>query len=243
MPRKPAENLTVEQVMEELKNLGDENTARIYKNRGMNVDVYGVRVADLKKILKRTKKNHELSLALYDTNNYDAMYLAGLMADETKITKEQLQKWIEHSDNYLIAEFTVPWLVSETPYAIELAIEWIESEDELIRSGGWNIFVNLMRIKEDDELDFELLLKHLKRVIDTIHTEKNRVRYSMNTYVIGLGTFVEPLLEHAKKAAAAIGKVDVSMGNTACNVPLASAYIEKVVEKGYVGKKRKQARC
>ena len=64
MPRKPAENLTVDQVMEELKNLGDENTARIYKNRGMNVDVYGVRVSDLKKILKRTKKNHELSLAL-----------------------------------------------------------------------------------------------------------------------------------------------------------------------------------
>lgn len=243
MPRKPAENLSVEQVMEELKLLGDENTARIYKNRGMKVDVYGVKVADLKKIVKRTKKNHELSLALYDTNNYDAMYLAGLIADETKITKEQLQKWVENSDNYLIAEFTVPWVASETPYALELATEWMQSDEELICSAGWNVLTSLMRVKEDEELDFDLLLKLLKEVKDTIHTRENRVRYSMNSYVIGLGTFVAPLLEHAMKTAEYIGKVDVNMGKTACNVPLASAYIEKCVEKGYVGKKRKDARC
>ena len=243
MTKKPAENLSVEQVMEELKLMGNENTARIYKNRNMNIDVYGVKIADLKKIVKRTKKNHELSLVLYDTNNYDAMYLAGLIADETKITKEQLQKWVENSDNYLIAEFTVPWVVAETPFALELGLEWMKSDNELICSAGWNVIINLMRIKEDEELDFDLLLTLLKEVKNTIHIRKNRVRNSMNSYVIAVGTFVEPLLEHAIKTAEAIGRVEVNMGKTACNVPLASAYIEKVVEKGFVGKKRKDVRC
>ena len=56
---------------------------------------YGVKVADLKKILKKTKKNHQLSLELYSTGNSDAMYLAALMADETQITESQLNDWVD----------------------------------------------------------------------------------------------------------------------------------------------------
>ena len=55
-------------------------------NHGAKEPFFGVKVGDLKKILKKTKKNHELSLELYKTGNSDAMYLAGLMADEKKIT-------------------------------------------------------------------------------------------------------------------------------------------------------------
>ena len=43
--------------------------------------------------------------------------------------------------------------------------------------------------------------------------------------------------------AGKIGKVHVEMGGTACKVPLATAYIDKVESKGRVGKKRKGARC
>jgi len=40
-----------------------------------------------------------------------------------------------------------------------------------------------------------------------------------------------------------IGTVSVDMGDTACNVPLATAYIEKIEAAGRVGKKRKTIRC
>jgi hypothetical protein len=33
------------------------------------------------------------------------------------------------------------------------------------------------------------------------------------------------------------------MGDTACQVPMASDYIQKVIDKGQTGKKRKTARC
>ncbi|MFT7161922.1 MAG: hypothetical protein ACI9GZ_003109, partial [Bacteroidia bacterium] len=35
----------------------------------------------------------------------------------------------------------------------------------------------------------------------------------------------------------------VDMGETACKVPLAKDYIQKVVDKGRVGKRKKSARC
>lgn len=243
MGKKETEAYTVAEIMTELESLGNEKTAQIYKNRETQLDVYGVKIGDLKKIVKRVKKNHELSLDLYETKNYDAMYLAGLIADEKKITKADLEHWLELSDTYLLSEFTVPWVAAETDFALEAGLDWIEADDELIESAGWCVLTSYMGVTEDADLDMDLLKNLLKRCETSIHDQKNRVRYSMNSYVIGVGTFVMPLHDEAKAAADAIGKVDVYMGKTACNVPHASDYIDNVWKKGYQGRKRKQARC
>lgn len=65
----------------------------------------------------------------------------------------------------------------------------------------------------------------------------------MNAFVISVGSYVVPLLKHARAAATVIGKVDVEMGNTACKVPLATQYIAKVESMNRVGKKRKTVKC
>jgi hypothetical protein len=43
--------------------------------------------------------------------------------------------------------------------------------------------------------------------------------------------------------AGKIGPVTVDMGDTACKVPYAPDYVQKVVDRGTVGKKRKTAKC
>ena len=78
--------MTTQEILSELEKYGNEQTKRTYIKHGATEPLFGVKVQDLKKILKKTKKNHELSLELYATGNYDAMYLAGLMADEKQIT-------------------------------------------------------------------------------------------------------------------------------------------------------------
>jgi hypothetical protein len=50
-------------------------------------------------------------------------------------------------------------------------------------------------------------------------------------------------LKQAKAAARQIGTVSVNMGETACKVPLATAYIEKIEGMGRVGQKKKTIRC
>ena len=87
--------MTCEEVMQQLEAFGDERTKHTHMRHGAKEPFYGVKVQDLKKILKKTKKNHELSLELYKTGNSDAMYLAGLMADESQISKTDLQKWVK----------------------------------------------------------------------------------------------------------------------------------------------------
>ncbi len=65
----------------------------------------------------------------------------------------------------------------------------------------------------------------------------------MNGFVIAVAAHVAPVLKQAKATAKKLGKVEVDMGETACKVPLALEYIEKMENAGRVGKKRKTARC
>src|ERR1700674_3728439 len=83
----------------------------------------------------------------------------------------------------------------------------------------------------------------LGTIVREINGAQNRVRYTMNGFVMAVGTYVKPLLKQAKASARQIGAVSVELGDTACTVPLATAYIEKIEAAGRVGKKRKTIRC
>lgn len=223
--------------------MGSEQTKKVLSKHGAKEPFFGVKVGDLKKIVKKVKKDHELSLALYETRNSDAMYLAGLIADEDQITKVQLQDWVKNAYWYMISEYTVPWVAAESQFGNELAMEWIESEEENIASTGWATLASLVSTKSDNELDIDGLETLLDCVSNTIKYAPNRVRYTMNGFVIAVGSYVEELSDKAIEIGKKIGKVDVEMGGTACKVPSSPEYIEKAKNRGSIGNKRKSARC
>lgn len=235
--------MTAKEVLKELKSYGSEQTKKTHMNHGAKEPLYGVKVQDLKKILKKTKKNHELSLELYASGNSDAMYLAGLMADEHKITKEQLEEWVDAAYWYFLSEYAVAWVAAETPFGFELGLKWIDSDKERTAAAGWSTLAYYASVNEDVQLDIGKYSQLLDRVAKEIHTERNRVRYVMNGFVISTASYITDLTEKAKEVAKQIGKVNVDVGGTACKVPLASVYIDKIVDKGRLGKKRKTARC
>lgn len=235
--------MTVQEIMIELQSYGNEGTKKVLMKHGAKEPFFGVRVADLKKIVKKIKKDHALSLELYNTGNSDAMYLAGLIADENKISREDLTGWVEKAYWYMISEYTVAWVAAESNHGCSLGLEWIESDEESIAAAGWSTLSSLMAIKKDEELDLTALSALLGRIKNTIHQQPNRVRYTMNGFVIAAGSYVPALTDKALAVAGAIGKVKVDMGGTACKVPSAGEYIEKVVNMGRCGKKRKMARC
>ena len=235
--------MNTKQVLKELKSLGNENTLRVFRNHGATGDFYGVKVGDLKKVAKKIKGDHDLAVDLYSTGNLDAMYLAGLVADGSKMTKAQIRKWASNSPWYMISEYTVPWIASESKHGWDLGLEWIERKSEHLASAGWSTLGAVLSVAPDENLDKKKIKSLLKRIEKEIHKSKNRVKYTMNSFVIGVGTYCPDLTSDAKKTAAKIGEVDVEMGGTACKVPFAPEYIEKVVKMKRVGKKRRTAKC
>ncbi len=235
--------MTAKEILKELQDYGDEQTKSTLMKHGAKEPFFGVKVQDLKKILKKTKKNHELSLELYASGNSDAMYLAGLMADEKQITREQLEDWVEKAYWSYLCEYVVPWVAAETEYGFELGLKWIKSDKETIASAGWGTLAYFAAVNEDEMLDTGVYINLLDTVKKEIHGAQNRVRYTMNGFVIAVGTYVEALTEKSKEVAKEIGKVSVDVGGTACKVPMANEYIDKAIDKGRIGKKRKTARC
>jgi 3-methyladenine DNA glycosylase AlkD len=243
MAAKTAVKMSLKDVMAELKRFGNEQTKKTLMRHGAREPYYGVKVGDMKTIQKKVKKDYELSLALYDTGNSDAMYLAGLIADPDKMTKADLKKWVKGAYWHMIAGYTVPWVTSESRYGRELALEWIDSDEEMVSTAGWSAYGSLVAIKPDAELDLVEIEKLLNRVKAEIGSAPNYTRYCMLMFVIAVGGYVAPLTAKAKAIAKSIGKVDVDMGDTSCKVPDAVEYIAKIEKMGRVGLKRKTAMC
>jgi 3-methyladenine DNA glycosylase AlkD len=235
--------MTYEEIMQKLEELGSEQTKQIYMNHGVREPYFGVKIGDLKKLVKYVRKNHELALRLFDSGNHDAMYLAGLSVNPKLMSKETLQAWGKQAYWYMVAEYTVAQVAAESNYALELAREWMESVDEMVAVCGWSTYSNYLSITPDEKLDIAEIKNLSVQVKNTIHDERNRVRYVMNGFVISVGTYVPELTEAAKQVADLIGKVHVDVGNTACKVPFAMEYIKKVEAKNRVGRKRKTCIC
>lgn len=230
---------TLSDILAELRRRGSEQTCKTYARHGIKLPMFGVSVADLKVIAKRLNRRQEFALELFDTGNYDAMYLAGLIADGRQMSKKDLNRWASSNNCDALCGSTIPAVASESPYARELALKWIDSKKPTVAICGWGTYGGIVATRADDELDLDEIKALLKRVVEKIADAPNRVRYAMNQFVITAGVYVKPLLSEAKRAARAIGFVEVDMGDTACKTPVALDYIEKIEAMGRVGKKRK----
>lgn len=235
--------MTAKEIVAQLKPLGTESYKKVLRNHGIKEPFFGVKIEDLKKIQKRIKKDYQLALDLYDTGIHDAMYLAGLIADDARMTKKDLRHWIDKANCGMLSEYTVPWVAAESKHGHELALEWIDSKKESVAAAGWATLGSLVALKNDADMDLTELKRLVQRVQKTIHEQPNRVRYVMNNFVIAVGSYVQALTDLALQAAEKIGQVTVDMGGSACKVPQATEYIQKVQKRGAIGKKRKTARC
>lgn len=235
--------MTTKEVLSELEALGNAGTKKILTRHGAKEPFYGVKTGDLKKIQKKIKKDHALSLELFDSGISDAMYLAGLIADKEQISKTDLKKWATGAYWYLLSEYTVPWIAADSGNGWELGLEWIESSDSKIAACGWSTLSSVASITKDEELEVKAYSKLLDRVKKELQSSPNRVRYTMNGFIIAVGAYIEELTEKAMATADAVGLVSCEMGETACKVPAARPYIQKIIDKGRIGKKKKMARC
>ncbi|SFI96727.1 DNA alkylation repair protein [Brevibacillus centrosporus] len=175
--------MTVDEVMQKLEEMGTEQTKKTFLRHGAKEPFFGVRVGDMKKLVKEVKRDQEL------------------------------------------------------------AREWIHSEEEMIAACGWNTYSNYLSITPDEKLDLDEIKSLLQLIQNTIHSERNRVRYTMNQFVIAVGAYVSAMHHEAVDVAARIGAVRVDMGQTACKVPLATEYIKKIEERGKIGHKKKTCIC
>ncbi len=225
--------MNVREVMKELEKRGSPQTKKLLAKHGYREPFFGVKVADLKTLVKKIRTDTALARELFATGNTDAMYLAGLIADGRELGRKDLEAWVKGATCPTVSESTVARVAAESPYGWDLALRWIDSREERVSSSGWSTLSGIVATTSDDDLDLKALERLLDRVVKKIHAAPNRTRYAMNGFVISVGAYVEPLTKKAIASAAKIGTVEVAMGETACKVPAAVDYIKKATARGY----------
>ena len=236
--------MTAQEILEELRPRGSESYKRVMmKNHGVEEPCFGVKISELQKIRKRVGKDYQLALDLYGTGNYDAMYLAGLIADDARMTRADLRRWVGQAYGGGLPGATVPWVAAGGPHGWEMGLEWIDLDEPRIALAGWSTLSCLALMKPDTELDLKVWRALMRRVKSSIHTAPDLVRYGMNGFIIAAGCGIAALTEEALRTAGEIGPVRADLGNTGCEVPSAPDAIRKVAAKGGIGKKRKTVKC
>ncbi len=236
--------VTAADVLRELEEMGSASYKQILmKNHGVREPCFGVKIGDLKKIQKRIKKDYHLALDLYGSGNYDAMYLAGLIADDARMTEEDLQVWAEGAYAGALPGYTVAWVAAGSEHGWRMGLKWIESDVTNVSVAGWSTLASVVALKDDSELDLEMLRELMARVSRTIRDVPDPVQYAMNNFLIGVGCYVRPLTEVAIETAEGIGNLSLELGDNACKVPGAADYIRKVEGAGKIGKKRRSVKC
>src|SRR4051794_32947874 len=235
--------MNLQMVMQELEALGKERTKKIYISNGAHEPLFGVATGAMKPIAKKIKINQRLAEELYATGNYDAMYFAGIIADPKAMTELDFDRWMDGAYFYMLSDYVVAVTLSESDIAQAVADKWIGSGQELRMSAAWSCYCWLLGNRLDNEFSESKISNMLDSVKNTIYDSPERTKSAMNNFLYSVGISYLPLHEKAVETAKEVGTVEVKRDKKKSSFLNAYESIQKEIDKGRLGFKRKYVRC
>ncbi len=232
--------MNLKQTLEKLESIGSPQVKAIYEKHGVKEPLYGIKLADLTKVAKTLKNDTKLAKQLFDTQNYDAQYLATMIIDPKDVTIELLEKWISKINCYPLAEYAIVHVAVLNTEAIHIARKWIKSDNLYKVSAGYNIYSTLLTTKDSSFFDLKEIEVLLENIQTQIPKRQDRIAYTMNGFLIAVGGYLSDLTPLTLSIAEKIGKVKVDLGKTNCKVPDALVHILKIQERKKLKEKKAQ---
>ncbi|MDF1841781.1 MAG: DNA alkylation repair protein [Rubripirellula sp.] len=214
--------MTKTAVMALLKENKNERGIAHWKKRPRKLKSFGIGLTQLRKFAKQIGRDHKLALQLWKSDVYDAKIL-GLLVDEPKrVTYEQAELQVEQlGEGMLVHVFaSCDATLAKTPFAFELANEWMDHQDPVRRQCGFSLLYELSKKKKLAGMDDEYLLERIQFIQDHIREEEMWVRESMNSALFAIGKRNLKLNRAAIRAAKVIGPVEIDYGDDNSCEPL-----------------------
>ena len=214
------------EVMAQLEAAGTAQNRKVYARHGAAEPMFGVSSAELGKIAKPIKTDHDLAQQLWASGNHDARVLALRSADPAAMNESLASRWLQDVDNYILAE-GLGGLCSQSPHARGLSDAWRDSVHEWAASTGW--FIVTCTAEDPDVWSVGDLRALVRQIEAEIGERPNRVRHEMNGALIVMALRDGNLRRSVLAAADRIGPVKVDHGQTGCKTPLVAPYVERTL--------------
>jgi 3-methyladenine DNA glycosylase AlkD len=192
-------------------------------------EVYGIPIPELRKIAKLIKKNHQLAMKLWDLKIHEARLLAGFIADASKLTEEQMEKWVEGFDSWDVVDQVCGNLFDKTKFVYKKIFELSKREEEFVKRTAFTLMAALSvhnkEMKDEDFLKFFPLIK--KAATD----ERNFVKKAVNWALRQIGKRNKKLNIKAIKLAKEIQKINSKSAKWIASNALSELTNKKVLKR------------
>lgn len=191
-------------------------------------------LGELRKIAKEIKKDHDLAMELWDSQNFKARLLAILIMDKNQLTAETLDEMVEsiaiHS--YDEKNNLMDWLMSnqltKNKKGTMIIESWQNSPMSLQRRTFWNYQGRLRwRGKNFSENTGELL----SVIEESIMDEEPEVQWAMNFTAGWIGIYDEQYRERCSQLGEKTGLYKGKMVSKGCTPNYLPEFIEMEVGK------------
>lgn len=162
----------------------------------------GVSMPDIRSVGK-SLRDHELALALWETGIHEARILAAIVDQPAKVTPEQMDHWTAGFDSWDVCDQVCLNLFVHTPYAVEKARLWAESDLEFVKRAGFALMATLaVHGKKVDDTAFTEFLKIIERSgADNRNYVKKAVNWALRQIGKRSATLCGPALEVSQRMA------------------------------------------
>lgn len=134
----------VESVVAALRKLGSkrgrEGMAR-FAIRSENI--LGVSVTDIREIAKLIGRDHALALSLWKTKIHEARVLTAFVAEPTRVTSAQMDRWARDFDNWAVCDALCLHLFDRTPHAWAKIKQWSDAPREFVKRAAFALLAGV----------------------------------------------------------------------------------------------------
>ena len=155
----------------------------------------GVSVANIRILAKRIGHDHELAEALWNTGIYEARMLTAFVAEPTRLTTAQMDRWTRGFDNWATCDTLCFHLFDRTPHAFAMVKKWSGSDKEFVKRAAFALLASLaLHDKERGDAPF---LDSLALIERAATDERNFVKKGVSWALRGIGKRRSPALKIA----------------------------------------------
>jgi len=145
----------------------------------------GVSVANIRVLGKRLGCNHDLALALWDTNVYEARMLTAFVDEPARVTPRQMDSWCRDFDNWAICDHLCFHLFDRTPHAFAKVAQWSNRRAEFVKRAAFALLASIAL--HDKTSGDEPFLKSLRLIERAAADERNFVKKGVSWALRGVG--------------------------------------------------------
>jgi len=166
----------------------------------------GISVTELRGLARRIGRDHDLSVALWDSRIHEARILASMLDDPAEVTEAQMEAWVLEFDSWDLCDQVCGNLFDRTPFAFNKAVGWSSREEEFVKRAGFALMAwAAVHRKDLPDERFEVFLPiiHAQATDD-----RNYVKKAVSWALRQIGKRSPTLNAHAIRTAEQIQRLD-----------------------------------